>query len=92
MHVRTAREGAARAPILAPTAIFVPGIEGLEISVPSGRPVRPLPEGDRYLGFLFGPPCIGFIAQAFNLRVSLGLIAVLGSMIVVMASRTKFNQ
>jgi hypothetical protein len=44
-----------------------------------------------YLGFLFGPPCIGFIAQAFNLRVSLGLIAVLGSMIVVMASRTKFN-
>jgi MFS family permease len=45
-----------------------------------------------YLGFLFGPPCIGFIAQAFNLRVSLGLIAVLGSMIVVMASRTKFNQ
>jgi len=44
-----------------------------------------------YLGFLFGPPCIGFIAQAFNLRVSLGLIAMLGSMIVVMASKTKFN-
>ncbi len=34
-------------------ALAVPGIEGLEISVPSGRPVRPLPEGDRYLGFLF---------------------------------------
>ncbi|MGH8992855.1 MAG: ATP-grasp domain-containing protein [Acidimicrobiia bacterium] len=31
----------------------VPGIEGLEVSVLSGRPVRPLPEGDRYLGFLF---------------------------------------
>jgi biotin carboxylase len=31
----------------------VPGIVGLEISVPIGRPVRPLPEGDRYLGFLF---------------------------------------
>lgn len=44
-----------------------------------------------YLGFLFGPPFIGFVAQAFNLRVSLGLIAVLGSMIVVMASKTKFN-
>ena len=44
-----------------------------------------------YLGFLFGPPFIGFIAQAFNLRVSLGLIAVLGSMIVIMASKTKFN-
>ena len=31
----------------------VPGIEGLELSVLPGRPVRPLPEGDRYLGFLF---------------------------------------
>ena len=31
----------------------VPGIVGLEISIGHGRPVRPLPEGDRYLGFLF---------------------------------------
>jgi biotin carboxylase len=31
----------------------VPGIAGLEISIARGRPVRPLPEGDRYLGFLF---------------------------------------
>ena len=31
----------------------VPGIVGLEITVNPGRPVRPLPEGDRYLGFLF---------------------------------------
>jgi biotin carboxylase len=31
----------------------VPGVAGLEISVPRGRPVQPLPEGDRYLGFLF---------------------------------------
>jgi hypothetical protein len=44
-----------------------------------------------YLGFLFGPPFIGFIAQASSLRVSLGLIAVLGAMIVVMAGRTKFD-
>jgi MFS family permease len=44
-----------------------------------------------YLGFLFGPPFIGFIAQAFSLRVSLGLIAVLGSLIVLMASKTKFS-
>ena len=34
-------------------ALAVPGILGLEITIPSGRPVRPLPEGDRYLGFLF---------------------------------------
>ena len=31
----------------------VPGIAGVEISIGRGRPVRPLPEGDRYLGFLF---------------------------------------
>jgi biotin carboxylase len=31
----------------------VPGIAGLELSIRPGRLVRPLPEGDRYLGFLF---------------------------------------
>jgi len=31
----------------------VPGMDGLEISIPLGRPVVALPEGDRYLGFLF---------------------------------------
>jgi biotin carboxylase len=31
----------------------VDGVVGLEISVPMGREVVPLPEGDRYLGFLF---------------------------------------
>jgi len=35
------------------TALAVPGIVGLEITIPPGRAVRPLPEGDRYLGFLF---------------------------------------
>ena len=40
-----------------------------------------------YLGFLFGPPFIGFIAQVSSLRVSLGLIAILGSVIALFASR-----
>jgi MFS family permease len=40
-----------------------------------------------YLGFLFGPPFIGFIAQASSLRVSLGLIAVMGTMIALLATR-----
>lgn len=43
-----------------------------------------------YLGFLFGPPCIGFIAEMSNLRISLALIAVLGSVIALIASRSKF--
>jgi biotin carboxylase len=34
-------------------ALAVPGIVGLEITVPIGRDIVPLPDGDRYLGFLF---------------------------------------
>jgi len=34
-------------------AMEVPGITALEVTIPIGRRVRPLPEGDRYLGFLF---------------------------------------
>jgi biotin carboxylase len=32
----------------------VAGITGVAISIPVGERVRPLPEGDRYLGFIFG--------------------------------------
>ncbi len=32
----------------------VEGITEIDITIPPGTPVRPLPEGDRYLGFLFG--------------------------------------
>jgi MFS family permease len=42
-----------------------------------------------YLGFLFGPPFIGFIAQATSLRISLALIAVLGLLIAAIARRLK---
>jgi hypothetical protein len=31
----------------------VSGIDGLEITIPRGQPVQALPEGDRYLGFIF---------------------------------------
>lgn len=34
-------------------ALAVPGIEGLTITIPVGGTVVPLPEGDRYLGFMF---------------------------------------
>jgi biotin carboxylase len=34
-------------------AAAVPGITGLTITIPIGQPVQPLPEGDRYLGFVF---------------------------------------
>jgi hypothetical protein len=34
-------------------AAAVPGITGLTITIPAGQRVLPLPEGDRYLGFIF---------------------------------------
>lgn len=34
-------------------ALAVPGITGLSITIPLGQFVRPLPWGDRYLGFIF---------------------------------------
>jgi biotin carboxylase len=34
-------------------AAATPGITGLTITIPPGQQVRPLPEGDRYLGFIF---------------------------------------
>jgi biotin carboxylase len=34
-------------------AAAVPGVTGLSITVPVGQRVRPLPDGDRYLGFIF---------------------------------------
>ncbi|MBA2274193.1 MAG: ATP-grasp domain-containing protein [Actinobacteria bacterium] len=34
-------------------ALAVPGVLGLSVTIPLGSAVEPLPEGDRYLGFLF---------------------------------------
>jgi MFS family permease len=43
-----------------------------------------------YLGFLAGPPMIGFIAEAVSLRVSFAVIALLGFCTTVISSKTKF--
>ncbi len=42
-----------------------------------------------FLGFLIGPPVIGFIAQAINLRWSFTLIALLGFGTTLLAARIK---
>jgi MFS family permease len=42
-----------------------------------------------FLGFLMGPPVIGFIAQAGSLRWSFTLIAILGLATTMLASQTK---
>ena len=40
-----------------------------------------------YSGFLIGPPVIGFIADWLNLRVSLGLIALLLALMTILGYR-----
>jgi biotin carboxylase len=47
------RGGVLRRVIGREDALAVPLIEGLEITIPVGQLLVPLPEGDRYLGFLF---------------------------------------
>ncbi|MBV7528870.1 MFS transporter [Chitinophaga sp. sic0106] len=42
-----------------------------------------------YLGFLCGPPLIGFVAQVSSLSVSFTMIAVMGALIAVLASRIR---
>jgi MFS family permease len=44
-----------------------------------------------YLGFLAGPPMIGFIAEAASLRMSFSVIAVLGFCTSIIATKTKFD-
>ena len=47
------RPGVLRAVEGRASAAAVPGITGLTITIPAGQQVRPLPDGDRYLGFIF---------------------------------------
>lgn len=47
------RAGTLRAVAGKAEARAVPGITGLTITIPVGQRVRPLPEGDQYLGFIF---------------------------------------
>ncbi len=47
------RAGVLRAVEGRAAAEAVPGITGVTITIPPGRQVRPLPDGDQYLGFIF---------------------------------------
>lgn len=42
-----------------------------------------------FVGFLVGPPVIGFVAGAFSLRASFMLIAAMGMCVVIVSSRAK---
>lgn len=53
MMLPVPRAGRLRAVHGREAALAVPGVVDLEVAVAPGRPVVPVPEGDRYLGFLF---------------------------------------
>jgi len=54
----------------------VEGIGGLEITIARGRPVVPLPEGDRYLGFMFARGASPDAVER-SLRAAHGLLRIL---------------
>ncbi|OKS86484.1 MFS transporter [Mucilaginibacter polytrichastri] len=45
-----------------------------------------------YLGFLIVPPLVGFIAEAAGIRVSFGIIALMGSIVIWMVSKIKEDE
>lgn len=46
-----------------------------------------------FLGFMLGPPVIGYIAEAWGLRASFAIIGIFGFIIAIMVSRIKvFNE
>ena len=45
-----------------------------------------------FLGFLLGPPLIGFIAQTFSLRWSFTLIAILGFLTTILSTLIKWEE
>ena len=53
----------------------VEGVGGLEITIARGRPVVPLPEGDRYLGFMFARAASPDAVER-SLRVAHGLLRI----------------
>jgi len=59
---------------------------------PGGGPAIAAVSTVGYLGFLFVPPFVGFVAQAANLRWAFAVIALLGLIILWMTSKMQNNE
>ncbi|MBC5838523.1 MFS transporter [Flavobacterium muglaense] len=66
-------------------------IAGKNASVPPGEALT-IVSSVSFLGFLMGPPVIGYIAELAGLRFSFAFIGVFGILITVMVSRIKAIQ
>jgi MFS family permease len=72
-------------------SVIVPlvfGAGGRMKSLPSGAGVA-MVSGSGYIGFLFGPPVIGFIAQLTSLRAALFLVVALSLLAAALASAVR---
>ncbi|MEP7319727.1 MAG: MFS transporter [Panacibacter sp.] len=67
------------------------GIAGKSKKISSGIAIS-LVSSVGFLGFLLGPPFIGYIADALNLQWSFGLMAILGFGTALLASKAKVNE
>lgn len=63
-------------------------LAGQNKNVPSGVALA-MVSSVSYLGFLMGPPLIGYIAEIFSLRYSYGLFAFFGLLMFVMTTKLK---
>ncbi|SCY22650.1 MFS transporter [Flavobacterium caeni] len=63
-------------------------VAGKSQTVPAGEALT-IVSSVSFLGFLLGPPVIGYVAEMFSLRVSFALIGVFGFLIAILVSRIK---
>ncbi|MDD4189861.1 MAG: MFS transporter [Mangrovibacterium sp.] len=73
------------------TASIVPtvySVAGQKTRIPASIALT-LVSSISFLGFLLGPPLIGYLSEATSLRYSYGLIALAGICIAILASRVK---
>lgn len=63
-------------------------VAGKHATIPSGMAIA-MVSTVSYLGFLMGPPLIGYIAQLFSLRFSFALFSLFGLLMLVISSRLK---
>ena len=63
-------------------------IAGKHPTIPTGEALTAV-SSVSFLGFLMGPPVIGYIAELFSLRFSFGFIGIFGVLIAFMVGRIK---
>ena len=63
-------------------------VAGKNPTVPPGEALT-IVSSVSFLGFLMGPPVIGYIAELFGLRFSFAFIGIFGILIALMVSRIK---